>query len=67
MELRDTLKNIYKNLEKYSFSKEQEKALYDYGKMLSENDSASFFAESAGKQPGADNCTAVVVQTESAD
>ncbi len=31
-------------------------------KMLSENDSASFFAESAGKQPGADNCTAVVVR-----
>lgn len=38
MELRDALKNIYKNLEKFNFSKEQEKALYDYGKMFSGND-----------------------------
>ncbi len=38
MELKDTLKNIYKNLEKFDFSTEQKKALYDYGKALSENE-----------------------------
>lgn len=38
MKVKDTLKNIYKDLEKFDFSKEQYSVLFDYGKMLSEND-----------------------------
>lgn len=38
MEVRDTLKNVYKNLRQFDFSKEQFKALYHYGEMFSENE-----------------------------
>ena len=65
MELRDTLKNIYKNLEKYSFSKEQEKTLYDYGKMLSENDKLLEQAEKYYKMLFADGAGADALPAES--
>lgn len=38
MALKDSFKAIYKSLDKFGFSYEQQKALYDYGKALADNE-----------------------------